>query len=209
MRLSFISLLVVVSFVCLGVSCHRSSETTSSPANTSSSLKQEQTASVVKTNTVKTETQEVQYYQDQPLTNLYVLKLYLGAETLDAELALSIKEISTGLMYRKEMDENKGMLFVYPYVSDVAFYMKNTYIPLSVAYIDPEGVIQEIYDMEPLNEESVPSKSDNIRYILEVNQGWFAKHGIEPGTLITSEKGDLPDLFPLNRECAERNEKDL
>ena len=199
MRLSFISLLVVVSFVCLGVSCHRSSETTSSPANTSSSLKQEQTASVVKTNTVKTETQEVQYYQDQPLTNLYVLKLYLGAETLDAELALSIKEISTGLMYRKEMDENRGMLFVYPYVSDVAFYMKNTYIPLSVAYIDPEGVIQEIYDMEPLNEESVPSKSDNIRYILEVNQGWFAKHGIEPGTLISSEKGDLPDLFPLNR----------
>ena len=199
MRLSFISLLVVVSFVCLGVSCHRSSETTSSPANTSSSLKQEQTASVVKTNTVKTETQEVQYYQDQPLTNLYVLKLYLGAETLDAELALSIKEISTGLMYRKEMDENRGMLFVYPYVSDVAFYMKNTYIPLSVAYIDPEGVIQEIYDMKPLNEESVPSKSDNIRYILEVNQGWFAKHGIEPGTLITSEKGDLPDLFPLNR----------
>ncbi len=177
MRLSFISLLVVVSFVCLGVSCHRSSETTSSSANTSSSLKQEQTASVVKTNTVKTETQEVQYYQDQPLTNLYVLKLYLGAETLDAELALSIKEISTGLMYRKEMDENRGMLFVYPYVSDVAFYMKNTYIPLSVAYIDPEGVIQEIYDMEPLNEESVPSKSDNIRYILEVNQGWFAKHG--------------------------------
>ena len=199
MRLSFISLLVVVSFVCLGVSCHRSSETTSSPANTSSSLKQEQTASVVKTNTVKTETQEVQYYQDQPLTNLYVLKLYLGAETLDAELAISIKEISTGLMYRKEMDENRGMLFVYPYVSDVAFYMKNTYIPLSVAYIDPEGVIQEIYDMEPLNEESVPSKSDNIRYILGVNQGWFAKHGIEPGTLITSEKGDLPDLFPLNR----------
>lgn len=199
MRLSFISLLVVVSFVCLGVSCHRSSETTSSPANTSSSLKQEQTASVVKTNTVQTETREVQYYQDQPLTNLYVLKLYLGAETLDAELALSIKEISTGLMYRKEMDENRGMLFVYPYVSDVAFYMKNTYIPLSVAYIDPEGVIQEIYDMEPLNEESVPSKSDNIRYILEVNQGWFARHGIEPGTLITSEKGDLPDLFPLNR----------
>jgi len=199
MRLSFISLLVVVSFVCLGVSCHRSSETTSSPANTSSSLKQEQTTSVVKTNTVKTEAQEVQYYQDQPLTNLYVLKLYLGAETLDAELALSIKEISTGLMYRKEMDENRGMLFVYPYVSDVAFYMKNTYIPLSVAYIDPEGVIQEIYDMEPLNEESVPSKSDNIRYILEVNQGWFAKHGIEPGTLISSEKGDLPDLFPLNR----------
>ncbi|MBP5759959.1 MAG: DUF192 domain-containing protein, partial [Verrucomicrobia bacterium] len=51
----------------------------------------------------------------------------------------------------------------------------------------------------PLNEESVPSKSDNIRDILEVNQGWFAEHGIEPGTLITSEKGDLPDLFPLNR----------
>lgn len=199
MRLSFISLLVVVSFVCLGVSCHRSSETTSSPANTSSSLKQEQSASVVKTNTVQTEAREVQYYQDQPLTNLYVLKLYLGAETLDAELALSIKEISTGLMYRKEMDENRGMLFVYPYVSDVAFYMKNTYIPLSVAYIDQEGVIQEIYDMEPLNEESVPSKSDNIRYILEVNQGWFARHGIEPGTLISSEKGDLPDLFPLNR----------
>lgn len=143
------------------------------------------------------ETEEIQYHQNSPLTNLHVLTLYLGKATLKAELAISLKEIATGMMFRKELPENSGMLFIYPYVSDVAFYMKNTYIPLSCAYIDSEGIIQEIYDMEPLSEESIPSKSDRIRFILEVNQGWFEKQGIGPGTLITTEKGTLSELFPL------------
>ncbi len=140
---------------------------------------------------------EIQYHQNIPLVNLPILNLYLGKATLNAELAISLKEIATGMMFRKELPENAGMLFVYPFVSDVAFYMKNTYIPLSCAYIDNEGIIQEIYDMEPLSEESIPSKSDKIRFILEVNQGWFNKQGIGPGTLITTEKGPLSELFPL------------
>lgn len=143
------------------------------------------------------EPEEIQYHQNTPLVNLPVLNLYLGKATLNAELAISLKEIATGMMFRKELAENSGMLFVYPFVSDVAFYMKNTYIPLSCAYIDAEGVIQEIYDMKPLSEESIPSKSDKIRFILEVNQGWFEKQGIGPSTLITTEKGSLSELFPL------------
>lgn len=146
---------------------------------------------------VVSESGEIQYHQNTPLVNLPVLKLYLGKATLNAELAISLKELATGMMFRKELAENAGMLFVYPFVSDVAFYMKNTYIPLSCAYIDAEGIIQEIYDMKPLSEESIPSKSDKIRFILEVNQGWFEKQNIDPGTLITTEKGSLSELFPL------------
>lgn len=140
---------------------------------------------------------EIQYHQKTPLADLPVLKLYLGKATLEAELAISLKEIATGMMFRRELADNAGMLFIYPIVSDVAFYMKNTYIPLSCAYIDSEGIIQEIYDMKPLSEESIASKSDKIRFILEVNQGWFKKQGIAPGTLITTEKGPLSELFPL------------
>lgn len=160
------------------------------------SIENTATPSTPKTGAVS-EPEEIQYHQNSPLVNLPVLSLYLGKATLNAELAISLKEIATGMMFRKELAENAGMLFVYPFVSDVAFYMKNTYIPLSCAYIDAEGVIQEIYDMKPLSEESIPSKSDKIRFILEVNQGWFEKQGIGPGTLITTEKGPLSELFPL------------
>ena len=74
--------------------------------------------------------------------------------------------------------------------------MKNTYVPLSCAYIDPEGVILEIYDMTPLDENPILSKSNDIRYVLEVKQGWFEKNGITPGTLICTERGSLLEVFP-------------
>jgi uncharacterized membrane protein (UPF0127 family) len=73
--------------------------------------------------------------------------------------------------------------------------MKNTYVPLSAAYIDPDGVIQEIHDLQPLDETSVPAATDNIQYVLEVKQGWFKRHNITTGTLVRTQHGELKKTF--------------
>lgn len=178
-----------------GTGCHQSVETPGGVTNPP--VAQQKSVPAPAAKTAPPEAEEVKLYQDTPLTGLPVLKLFLGSESLDAELALGVKEFSTGMMYRKEIADDAAMLFVYGWPTDAAFYMKNTYVPLSCAYIDSEGTILEIYDLEPLNEESVVSKSDNVRYVLEVKQGWFAKHHIGVGTVITSERGTLLEVFPM------------
>jgi uncharacterized protein len=76
------------------------------------------------------------------------------------------------------------MLFVFDHPKSASFWMKNTKIPLSIAYIDSTGKILEIESMKPLDETIVPSASDQVAYALEVNQGWFSRHGIAPGAKI-------------------------
>ncbi len=73
--------------------------------------------------------------------------------------------------------------------------MKNTLIPLSCAYIDAAGTILEIHDMTPGDERPIPSSSDKIQFVLEVNQGWFGKQQVVPGQIVRTEKGALPDLL--------------
>ena len=85
-----------------------------------------------------------------------------------------------GLMGRESLDEDRGMLFVYDRDSRKSFWMKNTKIPLSIAYIAADGTIREIYDMEPLSTRTVDSRY-SVRYALEVNQGAFQRHGIKTG----------------------------
>ncbi|RKY19045.1 MAG: DUF192 domain-containing protein [Planctomycetota bacterium] len=88
-------------------------------------------------------------------------------------------------MFRKKLPENAGMLFVYDKEDFRRFWMKNTYIPLSLAYIDSEGVIFQIEEMEPLDETPVASMRP-ARFVLEVNRGWFRKHGIGMGDRISN-----------------------
>jgi uncharacterized membrane protein (UPF0127 family) len=126
---------------------------------------------------------------------LQTMKLYLGAKELKTELAMKPIEIYTGMMWRTNMPEGEAMLFVFPGPDERAFYMRNTYVPLSVAYIDPEGAILEIYDLQPRNETSVPSKSDNIQFVLEVPQGWFKRNNIAPGTVVRTQFGELKSTF--------------
>lgn len=83
-------------------------------------------------------------------------------------------------MGRENLDENRGMLFVYERDAKKSFWMKNTTIPLSIAYIAADGTIREIYDMEPLSTRTVDSRY-SVRYALEVNQGAFERHGIKAG----------------------------
>ena len=96
------------------------------------------------------------------------------------ETADTLESQEKGLMGRESLDENRGMLFVYDRDAKKSFWMKNTTIPLSIAYIAADGTIREIYDMEPLSTRTVDSKY-SVRYALEVNQGAFDRHGIKAG----------------------------
>jgi hypothetical protein len=136
-----------------------------------------------------------QDYPTRAQPKLQSLRLWIGPEEVTAEMALTREQEQTGLMFRTNMNENAGMIFVFPQPIRAAFWMKNTILPLSVAYIDPEGAIVEIHDLEPQNTNAVVAQSDNILYVLEMNRDWFKRHRIETGTYIRSEKGTLTDTF--------------
>jgi uncharacterized membrane protein (UPF0127 family) len=134
-------------------------------------------------------------YYPYAQTNLQRMKVFVGGEELNTAVALQPLERQTGMMWRTNMAEDESMLFPFPVPHRTSFYMKNTYVPLSAAYIDPEGVIQEIHDLKPLDEASVPAASDNIQYVLEVKQGWFKRHNITTGTLVRTQQGELKKTF--------------
>jgi uncharacterized protein len=131
--------------------------------------------------------------QAQP--KLQTLKIWLGPEEMVAELALTSRQQQTGMMFRTNMAENEGMLFPLPYTQRAAFWMMNCPLSLSAAYIDPSGVIQEIHTLEANNTNPVPAAAENIRFVLETREGWFARHGINVGTSIRTERGTLMETF--------------
>ena len=122
---------------------------------------------------------------------LETIKLYLGAAELTVEIADENLERQAGMMHRTTMPKNEGMLFVFPYPHQTGFWMKNTTVPLSIAYIDRASRVIEIYDLHPGNTQPVESRSARVQYALEVNQGWFAKNGIQPGTVLATDRGSL------------------
>jgi uncharacterized membrane protein (UPF0127 family) len=131
--------------------------------------------------------------QAQP--KLQTMKIYLGAETLDAELALNDQERMTGMMFRTNILETDAMLFVFPRPFQAKFWMKNCPESLSAAYIGPDGVIEEIHHLEKNDTNAVVAATDNFQYVLEVKDGWFARHNINTGTVIRTEKGSLQETF--------------
>ena len=131
--------------------------------------------------------------QAQP--KLQTMKIYLGAETLDAELALNDQERMTGMMFRTNIAERDAMLFVFPRPFQAKFWMKNCPESLSAAYIGPDGVIEEIHHLEKNDTNAVVAATDNLQYVLEVKDGWFARHNINTGTVIRTEKGSLSETF--------------
>jgi len=110
--------------------------------------------------------------------------LNVAGKSVTAEVADDARERSMGLMFRERLAPNAGMLFVMPKPERASFWMKNTTLPLSIAYINPAGVILEIHDLQPLNEKPVPSAFPNIAYALEMEQGWFDENGILAGDRI-------------------------
>ena len=130
---------------------------------------------------------------------LQTMKLWLGAEELVAELALTGLQTQTGMMFRTNMAENAGMLFVFPAPYQASFWMKNCPLPLSAAYIDREGTILEIHNLQAHNTNSVVASSDQVQFVLEVNQGWFGRHNVTTGMVICTEHGSLPGTFLRER----------
>lgn len=100
------------------------------------------------------------------------------------EIAATEPQREVGLMNRKSMDEDRGMLFTFPNDVNVGFWMKNTLIPLDIAYIDASGKVLEVHAAKPLDETVLYPKTP-FRYALEVNQGWFERHGLGVGATVT------------------------
>ena len=106
--------------------------------------------------------------------------LTINKHKVTAEVANTDATRSTGLMHRRILPENRGMLFVFPEVGIHAMWMMNTYVPLSVAFIDTEGTIINIADMQPHTQTAHPAARP-AKYALEMNQSWFRIRGIKPG----------------------------
>lgn len=126
---------------------------------------------------------------------LQTMKLWLGPEEMVAELALTGEQTQAGMMFRTNMAENAGMLFVFPVPFQASFWMKNCPLPLSAAYIDPDGVILEIVALQPHNTNSVVAASDRVQFVLETNEGWFGRHHVTPGMTVRTERGTLTATF--------------
>ncbi len=108
------------------------------------------------------------------------VELAIGKHKLAAEVASTDPDRMQGLMHRRMLPESRGMLFVFPTVARHGMWMMNTYIPLSVAFVDDTGVIINIEDMQPHTRDS-HSAARPARYALEMNLGWFRKRSIGPG----------------------------
>lgn len=106
--------------------------------------------------------------------------LSIGGHKLTAEVAATDASRTQGLMHRRILPEDRGMLFIFPDVARHAMWMMNTYIPLSVAFLDEQGVIINIEDMKPQTQDTHPAARP-AKYALEMNLGWFKKRGIKPG----------------------------
>lgn len=109
--------------------------------------------------------------------------LTIDGHGLKAELAYTFANRQQGLMHRDTMPADHGMLFVYADEKIRGFWMKDTRLPLSIAFADSQGVIVRIADMQPFDEDRTTSLYP-AKYALEMNQGWFAAHGIEKGHVI-------------------------
>jgi hypothetical protein len=108
--------------------------------------------------------------------------------SVTVEIAATPAERQQGLMFRQQLDESAGMLFLFPTDDAIGFWMKNTYVPLTIAYIDSSGRVTELRDGKPLDETVLPPSAP-YRYVLEVNQGWFKRHGLGVGARVTLPAG--------------------
>jgi len=116
-----------------------------------------------------------------PPAALPTTQLTLAGKSLSVEIAATPEQQARGLMFRESMPPDHGMLFPFPEPRTASFWMRNTPLPLSIAYLDSRGVILEIHDMKPFDERSIRSTSSQVAYALEVHQGWFRRQGITPG----------------------------
>jgi uncharacterized membrane protein (UPF0127 family) len=112
------------------------------------------------------------------------VQLTIGEHQIFVHVARGEEERALGLMYRRDLPENEGMLFMCDECAVQKFWMKDTPLPLSIAFVDDDGTILKIADLEPHDLDG-ESSGHPVRFVLEVNQGWFAQRGIAAGARIT------------------------
>ncbi len=122
--------------------------------------------------------------QESAQATLPTTQISVNGKNVTAEVADEPQERTMGLMHRKGLAPDSGMVFVMPHIDRVSFWMKNTIVPLSIAYINASGVILEIHDLKPLDEKPVGSTFPSVAYALEMEQGWFSKNKVFPGDRI-------------------------
>ncbi len=120
-----------------------------------------------------------------------MLRLTIGEAELQVEIADRDQTRQRGLMFRDSLPEDRGMLFVYPEARRLSFWMKNTRIALDIAFLADDGAILQISSMQPYDENTTHS-TQPVRYALEVNQGWFTRHGVTRGDHVRG----LPPIRP-------------
>ncbi|MGA1325362.1 MAG: DUF192 domain-containing protein [Rubrivivax sp.] len=118
--------------------------------------------------------------QQVPQPKLPTVNLQAGMHNIVAEVARTPEQQQIGMMMRTQMAPHEGMLFVFDDRAPRCFWMKNTLLPLSIAFIDDDGTIVNLADMQPRSEQS-HCATRPVRYALEMNQGWFAKRAVGPG----------------------------
>lgn len=124
--------------------------------------------------------------QDEPQMDLPRAKLSAGVHQISAQVAQTPNQRSIGLMFRKEMLQAEGMLFIFEQPGMQCFWMKNTLIPLTAAFVADNGEIVNLMDMKP-HSEAPHCSIKPVRYVLEMNQGWFAKKSIKAGARLSGE----------------------
>lgn len=120
------------------------------------------------------------FAQERAQTDLPRTNLSAGFHQIEVQVASTPSQQATGLMFRTEMPQHEGMLFVFPEAKQQCFWMKNTLIPLTAAFVADDGTVVNLEDMQPQTTQSHCSAKP-VRFVLEVNQGWFAKKGLKAG----------------------------
>ena len=132
-----------------------------------------------------------------PVNSQTYFPISIDGHELQLQLALSPSEKKKGLMHRESLAEDHGMLFLFDYPDQVSFWMRNTRIPLDIAYFDASGRLKEVHPLYPFDETSVMSRCREILIAIETNQEWFAQKSIRAGALI--------DMAALNAALSRRN----
>lgn len=127
--------------------------------------------------------------QDSPQTDLPRTTLKAGMHLIQAQVAATPQQRAIGLMFRPDMPVNEGMLFVFERPAVQCFWMKNTLIPLTAAFVADDGSIVNLADMQPQSLDSHCSEKP-VRYVLEMNQGWFKKRGLKAGSRLSGPPFD-------------------
>ncbi len=139
-------------------------------------------------------------------------EIRVGDQVVQMQLAIQPLEMEHGLMGRRDLGSDQGMLFVYRTPTQMSFWMHDTPLPLDIGFFSRQGELKEVYAMQPFDETTIRSRSDALEFALEMNQGWFHNHGVRPGAALDlaalrealKARGVAPENFGLGQVPPDR-----